>query len=72
MTENTTTPTTAERIVEVADDLGIDLMPWQREVIAQAFARPGAAPVVVRAGRRAGMATIRRVIDRLAQDRPVL
>lgn len=52
-------PTAAEKVDAFAQSIGVELMPWQRELAIKMLR---AEPVIVPAGRRAGMGMVRRVV----------
>lgn len=52
-------PTAAEKVDAFARRIGVELMPWQRELAIKMLR---AEPVIFPAGRRAGMGTVRRVV----------
>ena len=52
-------PTAAEKVDAFARSIGVELMPWQRELAIKMLR---AEPVIFPAGRRAGMGTVRRVV----------
>lgn len=52
-------PTAAEKVDAFAQSIGVELMPWQRELAIKMLR---AEPVIFQAGRRAGMGTVRRVV----------
>lgn len=52
-------PTAAEKVDAFAKSIGVDLMPWQRDLAIKMLR---AEPVIFPAGRRAGMGMVRRVV----------
>jgi hypothetical protein len=61
------TPRDSAKIDRICRDLGIELLPWQREWLA-AFLDP--TVVVFTAGRRNGRATMQRVADAIVYRSP--
>lgn len=52
--------TDAERVDAFAKSVGIELMPWQRDVAVRALA---GEPITLAGGRRSGMTTARRIAE---------
>lgn len=55
--------TAAERVDTFAQSMGLDLMPWQRELAVTMLSGEIAALSVLAVGRRGGMRTVRRVVE---------
>lgn len=56
-------PTTAEKVDAFAQSIGIDLMPWQRELAIALLSGEHTALSVLAVGRRGGLRTVRRVVE---------
>lgn len=55
--------TAAERVDAFTRSVGVDLMPWQRELATNLLTGDHATLSVLAVGRRGGMRTVRRVVE---------
>ncbi|OJU39705.1 MAG: hypothetical protein BGN97_00350 [Microbacterium sp. 69-10] len=56
-------PTPAEKVDAFARSIGVELMPWQRELAITLLSGEHTALSVLAVGRRGGLRTVRRVVE---------
>ncbi|WP_417555616.1 hypothetical protein [Microbacterium sp.] len=56
-------PTAAEKVDAFARSIGIDLMPWQRDLAVTLLSGDHTALSVLSVARRGGLRTVRRVVE---------